>query len=163
VKVAWVTVVLALSIAACGATSNSDTGDASASGADGCGSSACEAATWPRLVVAVTPGAGVDAASGEVALHVTAMVNGALLDPMTGGCPNEFDVIDCQYNFYGAPGQTQMQLIVTGPGGTSMSDVPLRDFNYCGNDLAYVHVSEPSSAAPPVIGAPEYVSPCKMP
>jgi hypothetical protein len=147
----------------CSSSSATAASDASASGAEGCGTSACESVTWPRLVVAVAGTASGGGSTDADVLAVTAVIGGSVAEPMTGGCPDEFDVIDCEYSFYGNPGLTGMELVVSGPGGTSMREIALQEFNYCGNNLAYVHISESSSTEPPVIEDPQYVSPCKLP
>jgi hypothetical protein len=125
-----------------------------------CGTSACEAVTWPRLVVAI---AGTDLDAGPTEASVSALINGSVAQPMTGGCPGGYDVIDCQYSFYGYPGLEEITLQASTAAGSSSRSIALMPFNYCGNDLAYVHlILNAGDGRAPTIGAPQYVSPCQM-
>jgi hypothetical protein len=130
----------------------------------GCGTSSCDNGLWPRLVVApATPlDAGVDA--GPLDVQVTAVIDGVLMDPgLLNGCPQDVTVIDCQYMFWCSPSTTQITLQVkVGNQAPVEKVVPMHSFNYCGNDLAYVHFNLAGDPAMAVIDDPQYVSPCKM-
>jgi hypothetical protein len=131
----------------------------------GCGTSTCDNGLWPRLVVAQTTpvDAGVDAGLPDV--QVTAVIDGVVMPPpMLSGCPLDITVIDCQFMFWCSPSTTQITLRVKVGGQPPVEKViPMRSFNYCGNDLAYVHFGLVGDPAMPVIGEPEYVSPCRIP
>lgn len=123
-----------------------------------CGSSRCEMEVWPRLVVAES----VPPDSGAAPIQVSALIDGKVFAPaIQGGCPDGFDVIDCQFGFYGYPGLQTMTLEVTAMGGSASAIINLHPFNYCGSELAYVHVSVDGSLRPS-IGDPQYVSPCQL-
>jgi hypothetical protein len=134
---------------------NGTNGDATTP-SDGCGTSRCDQADWPQLVVAessLTDG-GIDAA----ALQITAVIGGAVQQAYRGDCPNGINVIDCQYQFWRAPADTSVALRIGLAGQPpATKTIAMKAFNHCGNDLSYVHFSVDGAN-----GDPSYVSPCRI-
>lgn len=159
-RISTVSLVCMLVASACGR-------DTPAASDTGCGTSSCESTTWPRLVIALADERPTDRDAGAGSLPVvsiTAVFDGKEYQPglTGGGCPNGVDVITCSDSFYGHPGLQQMELRVSiAPLPAISRLVPLRAFNYCGNNLAYVHVSVAADAKV-TIGDIEYVSPCRI-
>ncbi|MCL2779834.1 MAG: hypothetical protein FWD73_17725 [Polyangiaceae bacterium] len=124
-----------------------------------CGTSRCEMSDWPQLVVTE-----VGADTSGLPIHVTAITSGTVQEAYYGGgCPNGIDVISCEYQFWRAPADQVITLqVAVGDQPPTVKDIPMREFNHCGNDLSYVHFSVQGQPPAAVIEDPVYISPCRM-
>ena len=122
----------------------------------GCGTSACEQRTWPRLIVTVsgdTTGVDIKASYAD----------GVLREGLMDGCPSGYsDTLDCTFVFFGDAMTSVMKLVVFTAGNEAGSrDVMLTPFNYCGNGVAHV-VVDLTDAGAPVVREPEYINACSV-
>jgi hypothetical protein len=90
---------------------------------------------WPRLIVGVLP------STAAVDMDGTAL-SGTF--PLTrGGCPSELDATRylCNLTFYAGSADESVTLLPVVDGASIGEDVvPLREFNHCGRDIAYVEL-----------------------
>ena len=134
----------------CGCTTSGASGSA-------CENPMCQG--FPRMVVAQSVALDAGNEAGTQGIQVTAVIDGIVDQSGPSGCFGDVTSIDCEYQFWCGPSTTEMTLRVqVGSQPAIQRIIPMHSFNYCGNDVAYVHFTVTGDAVE--IGDPQYVSPC---
>lgn len=116
----------------------------------------CERNDWPRAIV------GIDCDDGGPPVGMTAVYlpDGRESEGDRNGCPVQLDGsgYTCSVSFSTNPSVTSLELRAQRDGAEATTVVPMREFNYCGRDIAYVELS--CAGGDISFGAPQYISPC---
>lgn len=154
----WLLLFPALAgLSSCGLSSSQT--DASGSCSGGCGFNAA----WPRVIVGVIPPEGSQRDGAElVTMTGTDRPGGNTVEGYAHGCPADVDdAIICSYSFPGSPDDESLRVDVRDLDGTQLVqfDVPLKEFNRCAIDIAYVSILL-NDDQPPEVSDVRYVTPC---
>ena len=118
----------------------------------------CERNDWPRVIV------GIDCEDdgSPVAVAGVDSPGGSERDGDRNGCPVELDGSGyaCSVTFTTTPSVKSLELRARRDDVEASTVLPLREFNYCGREIAYIELF--CAGEDMRFGDPEYISPCSQ-
>lgn len=166
---------VSLGVAACASDSvrshpappSSDSSDAQSPDGQHCGGNRCESMLWPRLMIGL-----LDPEHRQIgpehSVVVSVRYSDGQLRPLdwSGSCPGGIaeEKLTCSYEAFSNPSETEVELRFSCPSCESefIKRVPMKEFNYCARDMAYITVTFDPESASFAAAEPVYLSPCSM-